>query len=268
MYALARLITSHRRFQPAVMVIILLASLLVGLETYPSLYEPNKHLFGFLDHTIQALFTLEIILRILSYGNKPFAFFRSAWNIFDFAITAFFYLPFGGSFASVLRLIRILRVFRLITALPKLQLLVGALIKSVPSIGYVAILLFVQFYIFAIIGHFEFGHTDPEHFGNLGTTMITLFEIVTLEGWIEIYKAQANVAVATIYFMTFIVLGTMIILNLFIGVVLNGFEEVKEEMEESQFRKTTLTEELSRLDNDMDKMRKDFKKLVRKAKKV
>lgn len=117
MQRFARTVVEHRQFQPVVMGIIILASLLVGLETYPNLRASYGQFFHFLDLTIQALFTIEISVRILAYGNKPLAFFRSVWNVFDFAVTAFFYLPFGGSFTSVLRLVRILRVLRLVTAL-------------------------------------------------------------------------------------------------------------------------------------------------------
>ncbi len=187
--------------------------------------------------------------------------------MFDFGVTAFFYLPFGGSFASVLRLVRILRVLRLITAIPRLQLLVGALIKSIPSIGYVAVLLFVQFYIFAIIGNTEFGKHDPAHFGDLGKSMITLFEIVTLEGWVEIYKAQSNFLVATTYFLSFIVLGTMIILNLFIGVVLNGFEEVKRELEDNHNgKRKSLAGNLTQLNRQMERMQHDLRKIMTRYK--
>lgn len=233
MQKIAQTITQASWFQMTIMVVIFVASVMVGLETVPSIHTPYTDLFLLLDYLIQTIFTLEICLRIMAFGSKPLNFFRSEWNIFDFVVTASMYLPFAGPYASVLRLMRVLRVFRLVTALPKLQMLVGALIKSIPSIGYVALLMFVLFYIYAVVGFFQFGATDGSHFGTLGRAMMTLFQVITLEGWVEIYQAQQHVAVATVYFMSFILIGTMIVLNLFIGVVMNGFEEVKKEIEES-----------------------------------
>ncbi len=268
MNAIGRTITQHRLFAPFIMGVILVASLAVGLETYPNLSNRFHPLFATLDTIIQIIFTVEITLRILALGNKPWRFFRSKWNTFDFAVTSLFYLPFGGAYASVLRLVRILRIFRVFSALPRLQLLVGALIKSIPSIGYVGLLLFIQFYIYAVIGNVEFGDSDPAHFGDLGRSLITLFEIVTLEGWVEIYSLQSYSLISTLYYVSFIVVGTMIILNLFIGVVISGFEEVREEMEEARhIQKSTLSKELELITNEVDDIKIRLKRLARSASK-
>jgi len=266
MHRIAQKITNHPIFSPVVMAIIIVASILVGLETVPSLVSRYDHIFTMTSYAVQALFTIEVGLRIMAEGRKPWNFFRSGWNVFDFMVTAIFYLPFDGHYASVLRLVRIFRVFRVVSALPRLQMLVGALIKSIPSIGYVSVLLFIQFYIFAVIGNFQFGEFDPVHFGDLGRALITLFEIVTLEGWVEVYQSLPNVVPATIYFISFIVLGTMIILNLFIGVVLNGFEEVKQEMEEMQHReKPTLAAELKVMTKELDDIKIRLHRLTKLA---
>lgn len=253
-------------FQTAIIATIFAASILMGFETYTSLYRTYHSLFRTLDIIIQMIFTVEIGLRILAFGNKPLDFFRSGLNVFDFAVTALFYLPFGGSYVAVFRLVRLFRVFRLVTALPNLQLLVGALLKSIPSIGYVAVLLFIQFYIFAIIGHFQFGAHDPENFGNLGVSLMTLFEVVTLEGWVDIYKAQPNVVAATVYFISFILLGTMIVMNLFIGVILNGFDEVHKEIEEQKHKgQSNLKTDLKSLSRDISAMKDKLDRLASKV---
>ncbi len=74
------------------------------------------------------------------------------------------FLPFASQYATVLRLPRLLRVLRLVRALPKLQLLVGALLKSIPSMAYVGILMFLLFYVYAVAGVFLWGENDPIHF--------------------------------------------------------------------------------------------------------
>lgn len=257
MLKVIRRLTQSRLFQNAITVVILIASVLVGLETYPGIVNEHRSLFHVLDYIIQIIFTIEIVLRILTHGNHPLRFFKSGANWFDFIVTGLFYLPFGGSFVAVFRLVRIFRIFRLFTALPQLQIMVGALIKSVPSMGYVGLLLLLQFYIFAVIGTVEFGHLDPVNFSNLGQTMFTLFQIVTLEGWVEIYNGLGRTAVSTLYFISFILLGTMIVLNLFIGVITSGFDEVKREIEE------TSEDETEKLAGDLITMRKQLSNLSR-----
>ena len=241
------------------------ASVMIGLETLPDFHLRYLSVFQFLEYVIQIIFTIEIIIRVAAHGDRPFNFFKSGWNTFDFMVTAMFYLPFGGPFASVLRLVRIFRVFRLVTALPKLQLLVGALVKSIPSIGYVGLLLLILFYIFAIVGIFQFGAHDPENFGSLGRAMMTLFQVVTLEGWVDIYKAQSNLLASTIYFVSFILFGTMIVLNLFIGVILNGFDEVKKEVLESEEADDTKLEaDLHHLMHQIDDIKSNMSRLTSK----
>jgi voltage-gated sodium channel len=146
----------------------------------------------------------------------------------------------------VLRLLRLLRVLRLVHALPRLQILVSALLKSIPSMAYVAIFLGLLFYVYGVAGVFLFGQNDPARFGTLGTAMLSLFTVVTLEGWAELMYFQlygceamadgasavasckasaAQPVAAPIYFITFILFGTMIVLNLFIGIIMNSMQE-------------------------------------------
>ena len=174
------------------------------------------------------------------------------WNVFDFSIVFATFLPFGGSSVAVLRLLRLLRVLKLINALPKLQMLVGALLRSIPSMFYVSILLSLLFYIYAVAGVFFFGENDPVHFRNLQTSILSLFRVVTLEDWTDImyinmygsdnygYEASemsrypdivhnASPIVSVIYHVSFVLFGTMIMLNLFIGVIMTGMQEAQEE---------------------------------------
>ncbi|MBI4163634.1 MAG: ion transporter [Candidatus Aenigmarchaeota archaeon] len=153
-------------FQNFILFVIIFAAVFVGIQTYPDISKSYRGLFGIFDMIIIGIFTVEIFIRIAAFGKQPWNFFKGAWNIFDFLITVVFYLPFGGGFAAILRLARVFRVLRLVTAIPRLQILVGALIKSMPSMGYIAILLFILFYFFATIGNHLFGENDPKNFGN------------------------------------------------------------------------------------------------------
>lgn len=260
-------IANNLWFQRFIIGIIILAGILVGLETYPAIHDKYLQTFRIADIIIQAIFTIEITIRILAYGSKPLNFFKSAGNVFDFLVTALFYIPIGGPYAAALRLVRILRVLRLVTALPRLQILVGALVKSLPSMGWISVLLLLQMYIFAVLGNFMFGQKDPEHFGNLGIAILTLFQIITLEGWVEIMQAQPQNFLTILYFIGFILLGTMIVLNLFIGVVMNGFEEVKKEIEEElqlKKRKNTTKDELKQISNQLAEITKRLDRLGEK----
>jgi len=214
-------------FQRFVLGLILFAGLLVGLETSADLMARVGGLFKGLDRVVLTIFVAELVVRIGACGRRPWRFFTDAWNVFDFVIVAVCLLPVNAEFAAVLRLVRVLRVLRLITAVPKLQILVGALLKSIPSMAYVGLLLSVLFYIYAVLGVSIFGRTDPEHFGTLGAAALTLFQVVTLEGWADIMRAQfaaQSVLVTVGYFVTFILLGTMTVLNLLIGVIVSGMD--------------------------------------------
>jgi voltage-gated sodium channel len=228
MTRLAKHIVESGPFRAFIIVVILLGGVLAGLETSATLRARHGALLQTLDAVVIGIFVLEIVLKLVAHGRRPLAFFRDGWNVFDFLIVAFCLLPVGGPFAAVLRLARVLRLLRLISALPKLQLLVGALLKSLSAMGYVSLLLALLFYIYAVAGVHWFGQADKQDFG-------TLFRIVTLDNWGDIFNRAIEHVPAfkvAVYFVTFIVFGTMIILNLFIGIILNSMSEMHAEIEE------------------------------------
>lgn len=274
-------IVSARWFQPLILGVILAAGVLVGLETSSQLRQGYGAWFKGLDALILAIFVGEIGLKLGAHGRQPWRFFRDPWNSFDFAIVAACLLPLNGHYLAVLRLARVLRVLRLVTALPRLQLLVGALLKSIPSMGYVGLLLFLLFYIYAVMGTFLFGANDPQHFGSLPASLLTLFRIVTLDNWTDILYAQmygpARDAIAgfagavefrpmpvaaAVYFLSFVLLGTMIMLNLFIGVIINGMNETQREAEVRERKKhleqlgrATLADEIILIEHELDALK-------------
>jgi voltage-gated sodium channel len=230
-------------FQRFVLGLILIAGVLVGLETNAALMAQIGPWLVAADRIVLAFFVVELLVRFGAHGSRPWEFFRDPWNVFDFAIVAFCLLPLGAEYSAVLRLARVLRVLRLITALPRLQILVTALLKSIPSMAYVGVLLAVLFYVYAVVGVSLFGQADPAHFGSLGASALSLFQVVTLEGWAEIMRTQLEAGTGTTltigYFISFILLGTMITLNLLIGVIVTGMEEARQEMED-EARRTRL----------------------------
>jgi len=270
--ALKRL-TASTAFQRTILGLILVGAVIVGLETYPSLMADYGKLIHAIDWIIIALFTLEAALKIAQHGRKWHRYFRDPWNVFDFIVVTICLLPLEGHFAAVLRLARVLRALRLVTALPRLQLLVSSLFKSIPSMGYVGLLLFILFYVYGVMGVALFRDNDPTHFGNLKLALLTLFRVVTLEDWTDVMYTQmlghdrfpaenptavpadpgASPVVSVIYFVTFILLGTMIMLNLFIGVIISSMEQAQKEAERSitPENERAIEEELEHIEDEL-----------------
>jgi voltage-gated sodium channel len=239
-----RHIVGSRWFRSLIILTIMLAGVLAGIETDASLLAAHGSLLRTLDGLVLAIFIIEVLLKLTANGPRPWNYFRDGWNVFDFAIVVLCLMPMDSQFAAVLRLGRTLRLLRLVSALPKLQLLVGALIKSFSSMGYVGILLGLMFYIYAITGVHFFGGHDKEHFGSLSKAFLTLFQTITLDDWKFLLASAkgSSPAIAVIYFVTFILLGTMIMLNLFIGIIMNSMAEMHVELDEHDASKRDAAE--------------------------
>lgn len=273
MIEFARKTVAAKAFHHFIVAVIVVAGVVAGLETSPALMEQFGPLLHRLDALILTIFIIEAALKMVSHGRQPWRYFADGWNVFDFLIIVICLLPVGGPFAAVLRLGRALRLFRLISALPKLQLLVGALLKSLSAMGYVSLLLSMLFYIYAVAGIHLFGKTDPVHFGSLPTALLSLFRLVTLDNWADIFNAQiAHVPAikVAIYFVTFILFGTMIILNLFIGIIMSSMSEMHEEMAErdraAHMKETgviTLEDEFRELERQAEAMQQQLRRLRR-----
>jgi len=291
---LGRLVDSSG-FQYGILVVIGLAALLVGLETSRDLASKHARLLHGLDTLVVWIFVVEAALKMARHGRRWYSYFTDPWNVFDFVIVAVCLLPVGGTYAAVLRLARVLRAMRVVTAVPKLQLLVGSLLKSIPSLLYVGMLLGVLFYIYGVIGIFLFRGNDPVHFQNLSTALLTLFRVVTLEDWtdvmyIQMYGsdaypgyadfAQANLVEASrglpilgaSYFVSFVLLGTMIMLNLFIGVIINSMDETQAEREAEERRqhlerdgKISIGDEITLIEGEMEVLSRRLGELRRRV---
>lgn len=270
MSSFAKRIVDSRPFRAVIITVILFAGLLAGLETNAAVVDRHGGLLHVLDALVLTIFLVEIGLKLAAHGRRPFDYFRDGWNVFDFTIVALCMLPVGGPFAAVLRLVRTLRLLRLVAALPKLQLLVGALVKSLSSMGYVGLLLGLVFYIYAVTGVHLFGKVSPEYFGTLQAALLSLFQMITLDDWRNLYDGARSAApfAATPYFVSFILLGTMIMLNLFIGIVMNSMAEMHDELDEEKTAAraalqsgtvlgdvTALEQQLSALKTQLDALR-------------
>lgn len=217
-----------RWFEPFMIGLIVFNGALIGLETSHDLMASHGDLLHLLNHGILVLFILEALAKMGAVAPRLRLYFGDGWNLFDFTIVVLSLIPATGEFALVARLIRILRVLRLLSAVPQLRLIVATLVRSIPSMGHVIGLLGIIFYVYAVAGFHLFHNIDAERWGTLGDALLTLFRVVTLEGWSEVmYKAMETHPSAWVYFVSFVLIGTFIAMNLFIAVIINNLEESK-----------------------------------------
>lgn len=243
--------------------LIVLNSITIGFETSDKVMSSIGDSLLLIDKIILAIFVLEITLKLYAYG---FSFFKSGWNIFDFSIVAIALLPASGTLA-VLRSLRIFRSLRLLKNLPKLRFIVEALLHSLPSLGWIFVLLALVFYVFAVIGTKLFGAAYPEWFGNLGASMFSLFQIMTLEGWVEISRAvMKDFPLANIYFIIFILLASYTTLNIFIAIVVNTMSEVQQKTSNESVEKIEnfITDENEELKQDIRLLKEQILKMEEK----
>jgi voltage-gated sodium channel len=261
-------------FNRLMVAVILLAGVLAGLETSTALRESYGALLRGLDTLVLVIFVAEIALKIAAHGRRPWGYFQDGWNAFDFLIVAVCCLPTEAQFAAVFRLARGLRLLRLVTAVPRLQLLVGALLKSLGAMGYVTVLLALVFYIYGVAGVHLFGGIDPKHFGTLSAALLSLFRLITLDNWTDLFLAAAEGSrlAAVLYFVSFIMLGTMIMLNLFIGIIMNSMAEMHNELAEreraqhlAQAGRITLHDELVLFERQIDELKRQAARLRQRA---
>jgi len=232
---------SAKPFQHFITSLIIFNGLILGLATSKTLMAGYGGLIEAIDQLIVAIFTVEIILRI--YVHR-LSFFKDPWSLFDFAVVSISLVPAGDGM-SILRVLRVLRLFRLLTVVPQMRIIISALIGVVPGIASVSLVLLLFFYIFAIMSTNLFGLHFPEWFGSLGASMYTLFQIMTLESWsmgiarpvLEIYPY------AWIYFVIYILIVTFIMVNLFIGLIVDAIFTIKgSEKEELEKQSENLQE--------------------------
>ena len=225
-----RSLAEDPRFQRAILVTIAFNAVLMGVETSAEVMRQAGPLLLGMNRLIQAIFVLEISVRLAATWPRMGRFFADGWNVFDFSIVALSLLPMAGPLANLARLARILRVARLIGVSGELRLIMNTMLRSIPSLGHVSLLLGVLVYVYALVGFHLFANTDPAHWGSLWQAIRTTFQILTIEGWPDIQNAVIERhPFSPVYFMSFIIVAVFVVVNLFIAVVLNNLEKARDE---------------------------------------
>ena len=221
-------IAESPRFQGLIISVIVANAIVLGLETYDALDDDIGGLLNALDGIFLGVFTVELTIRIVAFGRRPRDFFRSGWNVFDFVVVGVAYLPWVRDSVTLLRMARLLRIARLLSVIPGLRIVVLGIARSLAPIGGMAALTFFVLYLYGMLGWLLYADHDPENFGNIGRSLLTLFQILTLEGWNEVLDKEMEYSSwSWIYFVSFVLIGTFVVLNVVIAIIVNSMDEVR-----------------------------------------
>jgi voltage-gated sodium channel len=247
-----RNLSENAYFNNSITGVIVLTAILVGIETdYRD--DNNGGVFDVLEDVVFSIFAFEVIIRFVAEDCHVKEYFRSGWNTFDFLVVALSKIPGGGLVVVLLRLVRLLRVLKLVKSLPQLAVIVNALLMGISSIGYISVIMFLTFYLFGILGVLLFGENDLFNFGQLHLALIALFKIATLDNWGDplyinfygcdiyppyfiqqdkIFKCSKSIAqpgLTIAFFTCFILIGALVMITLFVGVVTTSMERAHQE---------------------------------------
>jgi voltage-gated sodium channel len=249
-------IESSKLFRGAVIFIIIVSALAIGAKTYdlPPLAEKSLII---LDKAVTLFFLAEILLRFAVCTDKK-RFFRNGWNVFDTIVVLGSLIPIDDSQAVLLgRLLRVFRVLRLVSVIPELRFLIDSLLKAMPRMGYIALLMFIIFYIYAAMGSMFFAAIDETLWGDVAVSMLTLFRVVTFEDWTDImYATMAVHPLSWIYYLTFIFLTAFVFLNMMIGSILEVMGEEKNALQTQQAHdeRERMSQQLTTVQQQLDEL--------------
>ena len=215
-------------FEVAIAFVILLNAVSLGLLTMPGVSDTARDTFETLDRYALYIYTAELALRLISYGKKPWEFFRRSWNIFDFLIVAL--SPVFSGQVIILRLLRLLRLIRIFRFLPEVRVLTVSIIRSVPPLLSMGVLIFLALYIYGMAGVYLFGEKIPLHWGDISIALTTLFILLTLENFPAYLEEAVLVSPwALPFYLSYIFVIVFTVLNVLIGIVLHAMDEARSE---------------------------------------
>lgn len=235
----------------SIAVLIIINTIVLGMETYPNVMNAYGDLLTSIDQTILYVFIVELILRFVAYRLD---FFKDPWSIFDLCVVGIALIPAQDAF-SALRAARALRALRLISVFPKLRKVIEGLVMAIPGICAIAGVMAIIICVFGLIASKLYGASYPEWFGNLHLSVFSLFQIMTLEGWPDIVRTvMQEKPFAWIFFVTYILIATFSVLNLFIAVVVDAMQRNQAEDTDDNQEKIDVINK--KLDLIMEKIKK------------
>jgi voltage-gated sodium channel len=259
-----RRIADSQRFQAFIFGVIVLNAITLGLETYDFSNRVESAL-TVLDGTFLGIFVVELAIRIAAYGRRPQDFFKQGWNVFDFVVIGLAFVPGLRQNVTLLRLARLLRVVRLVSVMPDLRILVRAMARSIPPITSLVMLTVLLMYIYGMVGWILFHEEDPEQWGNIGQSLLTLFQILTLENWPQyLERGQEIHSASWIFFVSYVLIASFLVINVLIAIIINSMEEVHDAEREEERRRRgeelasgsdgTVAERLEEIRSSLDRL--------------
>lgn len=189
-----REVANGQLFTSFIFVCIILAGIIVGLQTYP-VWKNDSTLYV-LDIFVLCAFSTELVIKCLAQGYNPLNYFKKEnpdfyWNWFDFIIVVFSLPIFGGGAGSsslkTLRIVRILRLTKLFKKIPMLNLIITGLVDSLNFVSYIVLLWFLVIFLYAVVGVWLFAENDPWHFSSLEYSATTLFQVTVMDvSWLQV----------------------------------------------------------------------------------
>lgn len=224
-----RALVASRWFDPLMLVVIVVNAVVLGLETYDDIDESIGSVLAVADSVILGIFVVELLIRMAAFGTRPQDFFRDGWNVFDLVVIVASVVPGLRENATLLRVLRLLRIVRAVRLLPDLRVLVVAVGRSLPGVASLAALTLLLLYIYGMVGWVIFNDHSPEYFGDIGQSMITMFVLLTLENLPTYIDVGLELSDWTlVYFVSYVLIASFLIFNLFIGIVINSMEQARE----------------------------------------
>lgn len=232
--------------------VILFSAILIGIETNHDFFITYHYPLHIANEIIHFIFVFEILVKFYAYRDNILKFFTDGWNLFDLFIVMIGFLPLlasaEASYEAVLaartlrifRSLRTLRVLRLIEKLKQLRTIVETLLHSLPTLWMVFLLMAILYYTYGVIGYFLFAENDPQHFGSLPSAFLTLFQVMTGDGWSDLMKTNMfncphpHTFLAPLYFCSFVLIGALIILNLFVGVIISEMDDTRKRHDQEE----------------------------------
>ncbi len=237
---LTRIVYSQT-FELCIAGIIFLNAVALALLTIPGIDAATRESLERFDQAALWIFVAELVVRMISYGSKPWNFFKTGWNVFDFIIIGL--SPFLANQTLILRLLRIFRLIRIFRFLPEVRVLTRSITRSLPPLMSMSVLIFLALFIYGMAGVYLFGDEMPEQWGDITAALTSLFILLTLEEFaIYLVDGLAVSPWALPYYISYVFVIVFTILNVLIGVVLNAMDEARQENRDRE-------EEIKRLQN-------------------
>jgi voltage-gated sodium channel len=215
-------------FDPLMLSIIAVNAVTLGLETYESIDAAIGRELRLANGIILGIFVVELALRMAAFADRPREFFRSGWNVFDFVVIGASFVPGVRENATLLRLARLLRIVRAVRLLPDLRVLTVAVGRSIPGVASLAAITLLLVYVYGMLGWLIFHEHDPANFEDIGQSTVTMFVLLTLENLpVYIARGQELSDWTLLFYVSYVLVASFLIFNLFIGIVINSMEEAR-----------------------------------------